>query len=315
LSNGIRFHERGFIGTGSTREVCAMTAENRRDAPPELPIFVPATRPDRFERAARSGADSIIIDLEDALGPEERAPARAALARILPNLQAGVPVLVRVNAATTADFTDDLELLGAGGIDGVMLPKAEARVDLGALRERLPRDTAIVALIETPQGLADARTLAHQADRLAFGSIDYAHAVGIDHTADALLTARSEIVLAAALADAAKPFDGVTPGIDSDVPVERDAGRAAALGFGGKLLIHPAQIIPAIRGFQPRREDAEEARELIGRAEGGVSRFRGRMIDRPVLEAARRRVAAFDHAEQRLAAIRAGSGGAGLERV
>ncbi len=292
-----------------------MTAENLRDAPPELPIFVPATRPDRFERAARSGADCIIIDLEDALLPEERPPARAALARILPNLCSSVPVLLRVNAATTADFPADLDLLDAGGTDGIVLPKAEAQVDLRALRERLPRNTSILALIETPRGLADARTLAGQADRLAFGSIDYAHAVGIDHCADALLTARSEIVLAAALADAPKPFDGVTPGIDSDMPVERDAGRAAALGFGGKLLIHPAQIIPAIRGFQPRREDADEARELIVRAEGGVSRFRGRMIDRPVLDAARRRVAAFDRAEQRLAAIRAGSASADTDRV
>lgn len=292
-----------------------MTAETLRDAPPQLPIFVPATRPDRFERAAGSGADCIIIDLEDALLADERPPARAVLARILPNLHSTVPVLLRVNAATTADFAADLELLDVGGINGLVLPKAEARVDLHALRERLPPNTSILALIETPRGLVDARALAGQADRLAFGSIDYAHAVGIEHSAEALLTARSEIVLAAALADAPKPLDGVTPGIDSDMPVERDAGRAAALGFGGKLLIHPAQIIPAIRGFQPRREDAEEARELILRAEGGVSRFRGRMIDRPVLDAARRQVAAFDRAEQRLAAIRAGAGSTGADRV
>lgn len=292
-----------------------MKAESPRCPSPELPIFVPATRPDRFERAAQSGADCIIIDLEDALLPEERPPARAALARTLPNLCFSVPVLLRVNAATTTDFPADLDLLDACGTDGIVLPKAEAHVDLRALRERLPRNASILALIETPRGLADARGIASQADRLAFGSIDYAQALGIEHSADALLTARSEIVLAAALAAAPKPLDGVTPGIDSDMPVERDAGRAAALGFGGKLLIHPAQIIPAIRGFQPRREDAEEARELVVQAEGGVSRFRGRMIDRPVLDNARRLVAAFDRAEARLAAIRAGVANTGAGQV
>lgn len=284
-----------------------MTAAPLPETPPELPIFVPATRPDRFRRAAHSGADCIIIDLEDALAPGERPPARDALARILPTLDASVPVLLRINGAATDDFEADLGLLGVDGVDGVVLPKAEADVDLGTLRERMPRHAVVVALIETAQGLADARTLAARADQLAFGSIDYAHAVGLDHSPESLLTARSEIVLAAALANARKPLDGVTPGIDSDLPVERDATRAAALGFGGKLLIHPAQIIPAIRGFQPQRQDADEARELIARAEGGVTRFRGRMIDRPVLEAARRRLDAFDRAEQRLAAIRAGS--------
>jgi citrate lyase subunit beta/citryl-CoA lyase len=297
------------------REVDAMTVDTLHETPPELPIFVPATRPDRFARAANSGADCVIIDLEDALAPDERPPARDALARILPTLDTSVPVLLRINAATTDDFQADLELLGVAGIDGVVLPKAEADVDMHALRARMPQHATVVALIETARGLADARTLAGQADRLAFGSIDYAHAVGVDHSPEALLTARSEIVLAAALANARKPLDGVTPGIDSDLPVERDAARAAALGFGGKLLIHPAQIIPAIRGFQPQRQDADEARELLARADGGVTRFRGRMIDRPVLDAARRRLAAFDRAEERLAAIRAGSGAGGETRV
>jgi citrate lyase subunit beta/citryl-CoA lyase len=197
-------------------------------------------------------------------------------------------------------------MVAGARVTGVVLPKAESAADIEAVRAALPRGCAVVALVETARGLAEARALAAGADRLAFGSIDYAADLALEHGREALLAARAEIVLAARLARAPQPIDGVTPGIDADAPVERDARYAASLGFGGKLLVHPAQIIPAVRGFAPDPDEVDHARELLARAEAGAARFHGKMVDRPVVEAARRRVEAYDRAEQRLAAIRAG---------
>lgn len=283
-----------------------MSAETVRQAVPLLPLFVPATRPDRFARACASGADAVIVDLEDAVAEDRKADARSGLAQILHDFPARVPILVRINAQATSHFERDLALVAEAGIAGLVLPKAESADAIERVRAALPGGSAVVALVETARGVAEARGLAAVADRLAFGSIDYAEDLGLEHCPEALLTARSEIVLAARLAHAPPPVDGVTPGIDADAPVERDARYAQSLGFGGKLLVHPAQIIPAVRGFAPDPDDVDHARELLARAEAGAARFHGKMVDRPVVEAARRRVEAFDRAEQRLAAIRAG---------
>ena len=114
-------------------------------------------------------------------------------------------------------------------------------------------------------------------------------------------------MLAAALAAKPAPLDGVTRSFRTERPVEEDAGHAASLGFGGKLLIHPAQLAPAIRGFMPADEAVEEARAVLSRAGADASGHQGEMVDRAVVEAARWQIEAAERARERLASIRDGS--------
>ncbi len=269
---------------------------------PFLPLFVPGNRPDRFAKAALAGADAIIIDLEDAVAAGAKQVARAAL---VAGLQAPLPcpVWIRINAVDTADHAADLAALAGLGFAGVMLPKAETAADIAVLRGKLPAGCVVIALIESAAGLAASRPIAAAADRIAFGSIDYAGSIGASHRREALLAARSELVLVAALAGKPAPIDGVTTAVSDAALIEDDAAYGAMLGFGGKLLIHPKQIAPAVRGFAPGADDVAEARRLIGAVGANAAQFEGRMVDLPVLNAARRLIARADAAMARLQAL------------
>ena len=245
---------------------------------PIVPLFVPGDRPERFGKAAASGADAVIIDLEDAVAPERKEEARrAAVAASLP-----LPVFVRVNAAGTPWHAEDLAALAGAPLTGIILPKAEDPAALATLRALLPDEGVVVALVESARGLAGARELARAAGRLAFGSMDYAADLGCAHTREALLTARAELVLASRMAGLPAPLDGVTASIGDDALTEADAAHAAALGFGGKLLIHPRQVAPALRGFAPGEEEVAWARRVLASGGEGAAKVDGAMIDAPV---------------------------------
>jgi citrate lyase subunit beta/citryl-CoA lyase len=233
-------------------------------------LFVPADRPERFAKAAASGADAIIIDLEDAVAPAAKAHARAALAQ----LPTGVEIWVRINAAGTFWHEADVAALAGLPIAGAMLAKAENPAALQAI------GVPVIALIETARGIAAARKIASAAVRLAFGSIDYAADLGMAHTREALASARAELVLASRLAGIAAPLDGVTATIDEGV--EEDARHAAALGFAGKLCIHPRQITAARAGFAPSAADIAWAQRIIAAGAGGAVAVDGAMVDAPV---------------------------------
>jgi citrate lyase subunit beta/citryl-CoA lyase len=252
-------------------------------------LFVPGSRSDRFDKAAVSGADELILDLEDAVAPADKGDARDAVADWLGRGSGWV----RINAAGTEWFEADVAALATlPGLRGLMLPKSE---DVAVL-ERLAGilgGRRIIALIETCLGLARARELAG-ADgvaRLAFGSVDFALDLGAVEDDLSLLTARSELVLASRLAGLAAPIDGVTTVLRDAGAIARAAERSHALGFGGKLCIHPAQISPVRVAFAPAAEEIAWAREVLAAASvsavGAVS-VRGQMVDRPVVERARR---------------------------
>lgn len=270
---------------------------------PFFPLFLPANRLDRLDRAVYSGADAVVVDLEDAVGEAEKGSARTAMSRVLAEYCSPIPVLVRLNGVSTPHFEDDLMAVNELGIGGVMLPKVEISAGLEAIRAGIGPDGVVVGLVETARGLAEARALARETDRLAFGSIDFAESIGAAHQRDALLAARSELVLAAAVAGAPAPLDGITRTFKTEEPVEDDALHAASLGLGGKLLIHPAQIAAAIRGFAPDPGEVERARELLARADDNAGGHDGAMVDRPVIEAARRRIEASRRAKERLAGL------------
>ncbi|PWL17621.1 CoA ester lyase [Falsochrobactrum shanghaiense] len=240
------------------------------------PLFVPANRPDRFEKAAASGADAIILDLEDAVSVEAKIEARSALRTDFTAL----PVLVRINGTGTLFHEDDLAAVRKLPIAAVMLPKAEVGASLDKIAASgLP----VVALIETARGIAYAREIASMpfVVRLVFGSIDFSADMGCAHTREALLAARSELVLSSRLAGLEAPVDGVTTSIDDALLIASDARHARELGFGGKLAIHPRQIAAIREGFQPEASEVAWAQKVLASGDGATA-IDGAMVDEPV---------------------------------
>jgi len=249
-------------------------------------LFVPGNRPDRYEKACATRAHAVIVDLEDAVPPDDKTRAREALAAWL---SASRSVFVRVNATGSEWFADDLGLAGRAGVAGVVLPKAEEASDV----ERLAAACAgipIFPLVETAHGVWNAHHVARAAGvaALVFGSLDFQADVGIRD--DDLLFARSHLVLASRVAGIAPPIDGVTQAIDDPELLRRDSLRSRQLGFGGKLCIHPNQVDIVNACFAPTPEETAWAERVVAafeRAKGNAVLVDGRMVDRPVLIKAR----------------------------
>jgi len=255
-------------------------------------LFVPGSRPDRFEKAASAGADTIILDLEDAVAPADKDSARVAIREWLLSQHKGPQhntlqrtAMVRINAAGTPWHADDLALAALPGITAIMLPKAERASDIAEVMQAgIPH---VLPLIETAAGIAAATEIAAApgVQRLAFGSIDFQVDLGMrDAHEDDLIYFRSQLILASRLAGIASPIDGVTTSIDNTEQLRIDVARARRLGFGGKLCIHPKQIEEVHIGFTPDAETVSWARRVIAAAErGGVVTVDGKMVDKPVL--------------------------------
>jgi len=250
-----------------------------------FPLFVPADRPDRLARAANSSADAVLADLEDAVAHDRKSAAREALSVWLSGSPTQSTVCIRINAEGDAAHAADLELCRRQGIAAIMLPKAEAAGAVARVKARtgLP----VIALIETARGLAQVEEIATEAAQLAFGSIDFAADLEMQHTALALYHARSRIVLASRLAGIAAPLDGVTTAVRDEDQLRRDCTHAVELGFGGKLLIHPDQIAPARAAFAPDPSTVDWALRVLAAEGAGAVLVDGEMVDPPVLARAR----------------------------
>jgi citrate lyase subunit beta/citryl-CoA lyase len=247
-------------------------------------LFVPGNRPERFSKACSTGADAVIVDLEDAVPAAEKNAARSAVAAWLSPQQ---PVVVRINSVDTEWFRDDLELCRLPGVCGVVLPKAERVDDIRAI-ESAGGTAPVLPLIETAAGFANAGVLAKlpQVQRLLFGTIDFQLDLGIRGDDDELLYFRSKLVLLSRLAGIQAPVDGVTTAIDDPEQLRADTLRARRLGFGAKLCIHPKQVVPVNRHFSPSEEETAWARRVLeaaARAEGAAVAVDGKMVDRPVI--------------------------------
>jgi citrate lyase subunit beta / citryl-CoA lyase len=247
-------------------------------------LFVPGSRPERFDKALAAGASAVIIDLEDAVAPADKDQARAALADWLRPEHA---VIVRINSADTPWFDRDLALCGAPGVAAVMVPKAESAHTLAAVTAAGAR--ALMPLVESAAGLAALGALAAAPGvwRLAFGSIDLQVDLGLkDATEDELGPFRLQLVLASRLAGIGAPVDGVSVAIDDQDRLQVDVQRARRLGFGGKLCIHPRQVGPVNRGLAPGEAELDWARRVLAAAAasaGAAVAVDGKMVDKPVL--------------------------------
>ncbi len=258
---------------------------------PRAYLFVPADRPERYAKALASGADAVIVDLEDAVAPAGKTAARDALANALDE---SAPVVVRVNAAGTPWFEDDLALCRHPGVAAIMLPKADGIDSVCHTFEAAFKD--VLPIIESARGVEEARAIARVPGvlRLAFGSIDLAVDLGIDCAADGgefeLLHFRSQVVLASRLGGLAAPADGVSTAIDDAERLRADTERARRLGFGAKLCIHPKQVAAVQSVFTPAPERVDWARRVCAAfdaAAGAAVALDGQMIDLPVVERAR----------------------------
>ncbi len=252
-------------------------------------LFVPGNRPDRFEKAIRSGASAVIIDLEDAVPPEQKDEARAVVSGWLSGERAAY---VRVNGVGTVWHEEDVRALVRPGLAGVVLPKAERPKQIEDLAEALS-GVPLVPIIETALGVWQVKDVAGspRVERLAFGHLDFQIDTGIRGADDELLYARSRLVLASRVAGILPPLDGVTTALDDDDKLRTDVQRAVKLGFGGKLCVHPKQIGAVNEGFGPTAEEVRWARRVLEAAEaagGAAVRVDGEMIDTPVVEQARR---------------------------
>jgi citrate lyase subunit beta/citryl-CoA lyase len=257
---------------------------------PRSYLFVPADRSDRIDKAWASGADAIIVDLEDAVAEANKGAARDALANAL---RAERPVLVRINAAGTRWFDADAELMAHPGVAAVLLPKAESPDAVHAVR-RCAAGKPVLALIETALGLAQANALAatEGVTRLVFGSIDFQLDLDIpEDDGQTLLWFRSQLVLASRLANLPAPVDGVTTALDDAERIRSDAMRSRSLGFGAKLCIHPKQVAWVNAAFSPSQQEVVWAQRIVAAAalaQGAAVAVDGRMVDAPVLARARR---------------------------
>lgn len=259
-------------------------------------LFVPSTRPDRFAKAAASGADRVILDLEDAVAPHEKADARRNLANAA--IPRDVPMYVRVNSALTPWFEDDLAVAATLAIHGILLPKADSAAHVERAAAVIAPRHVIVPIIETAVGLWNVLEVARapRVERLVFGAMDFALDTGMHDKDGAFDYVRSRIVVASKVAGIAPPVDFVTLGIDDQELLKRHAARSRHFGFGGKLCIHPKQLAATNDAFRPSDEEVAWARAILAeqaaRPHDAVFAHRGELVDRPVLDRARQIVAA-----------------------
>ncbi|HKN39828.1 MAG TPA: CoA ester lyase [Acidimicrobiia bacterium] len=265
------------------------------------PIFVPADRPDRVDKAMKLGVDAVIIDLEDAVAPANKPLARKAAAELLRETTPECAVYVRVNGPGEPDLlAADIEGLAPGwpAVDGVVLPKAESADHVRHLAGLVP-GKRLVPIVETALGIEHAASIAAATPpggTLLFGPADLSAELGIVPTADGLelLMARSRVVMACAAAGLARPIDGPWLNLDDETGLEVSARHARRLGFAGKTAIHPRQL-PAIRAaFAADADEVAWARRVVAafeEAEGaGVGAVRladGTFVDAPVADRAR----------------------------
>jgi citrate lyase subunit beta/citryl-CoA lyase len=260
-------------------------------------LFVPGDRPDLAVKAPRSAPHVVVLDLEDAVPPAGKVTARDSMREAVDRLTGLVAVCVRVNPPTTPWFLDDVAAL-PDGLLAVVVPKLESKAQHREACQALD-GRPIVAGIETVRGAVDARHLLDPpVVACYFGAEDYVADLGGIRTAsnDEVAVPRSLVAIAARLAGI-PALDMVTLDFGDEERFVREAREARALGYAGKICIHPAQVRYADDAFRPSLEEVEWARRLLtafDRAGGVTIAFEGQMVDEVVAARARAILAALE---------------------
>ena len=260
-------------------------------------LFVPGNRPERFSKALASGADCIILDLEDAVALADKPFARTAISNWVADTQAATPeqlsrVWVRINDLSSDEYLHDMALLQSLSLKRVMLPKCESANHVASVCNGLPHGASILPLIETARGVVALNEIAHApgVHRLAFGALDYMVDLDIPADSPALGFAAVQIAVASRAAGLPQPVAGVTPAVDA-AQVTADTMVARSLGFGAKMCIHPVQVAAVRQAFAPSAPELVWATRVLDAwhsSSGGALQLDGKMIDRPVILKAER---------------------------
>ncbi|MNQ88129.1 Citrate lyase subunit beta-like protein [compost metagenome] len=257
---------------------------------PRSYLFVPGSRPERFAKALTSGADAVIVDLEDAVATSEKASARQALVNWL---DGQAPVYVRINAYGTPWYEEDLAALGRHpSVAGLVIPKAWDSAQLESLASQCRAGLALLPIIESAAGFAAMQSVAQvpNVQRLMFGTIDFQVDLGTQLSEQELNTYRCQFALASRLASIGSPVDGVTTVLDDDAVLQESARQSRRFGFGAKLCIHPRQVAAVHAGFRASPTECDWARRVLhaAAASGGEATVvDGEMVDVPVILRAR----------------------------
>lgn len=283
-------------------------------------LYVPGDQASRLARAAERGADALIVDLEDAVAPQAKAEARRIVANWLASSgdvgrhedgRRPVEVWVRVNpmgSPRPGDLREDLAASVAPGVAGICLAKAQSADELTELDELLAAaevraglaegTLGVAPLIESARGLLDVLPIAGapRVRRLQIGEADLSAELGITPGVDEieLLPLRAQVVVASAAAGIGAPVGPVSTNFTDLDAFREGTERLKRLGFGGRAVIHPAQIPVVHQVFTPTPEELGDARDLVQRFEAGMAKGagivldeRGRMVDEAVVRAAR----------------------------
>lgn len=256
-------------------------------------LFVPGDRPDRFGRAFGSPADAVILDLEASIAPSRKAPARLEVAAALTRPATAAALVVRVNLLRSDDFALDAAMLHEHRCDGVLLPMVESAADVTRSRRLLPDGLPIIALVETAAGIAAAKEIARAKGvlRLAFGNMDYQTDTSTSGPL-AMAFPSSALVIASRAAGLPTPIAGVTSAFRDAAQLERDLQLEQSLGFGAKLCIHPDQIAPILAAFSVSPSMLLWAERVLAAAsDSHAVELDGELVDRPVIDRARRLLA------------------------
>jgi citrate lyase subunit beta/citryl-CoA lyase len=275
-------------------------------------LFVPGNRPDRVDKAVKTAADVVIIDLEDAVPHSQKKQTRAVVREKIMGYQER-PVLVRINALDTEFFEDDLNAVVVAGLACIMVPKVETAAQIQEINRGLlkveeskgmqPGSVSIIPLIESALAVENVFQIVSQRTdpprlfTVAFGAADFALDMGFEITksGEELFYPRARIAVACRAAGVEPPLD--TPfmiDLKDLEALEADIKRACQLGFQGKLCIHPNQVEICNRLFSPTQEEIEYAQKVIqafdaAEAGGmGAIQLEGKFIDYPVVERCRR---------------------------
>ena len=254
-------------------------------------LFVPGNRPERFEKALVAGADAVCIDLEDAVAPDAKGEAREAVRVFLAQgVRPGVGV--RVNGPTSEHLDADCRAISGLPLAFVMIPKVESPGQVASLRIRLGDEIPLWPIIESPEGLRQAWDIAAVpgVGGVLFGAADYSAEVGCTLEWDALLYARGALAAAAARAGV-ELLDVPYLDIGDTAGLAESTRRAKALGFTGRACIHPNQVASVNAAYTPLVSEVERAERIIAAfdaADGAAALLDGKLIELPVVRAARR---------------------------
>ena len=255
-------------------------------------LFLPASNSRAVAKAREAGSDLVVVDLEDAVKPDDKVRARAAAVEALAS-EWPMAVAIRVNGIASEWYDEDVAAVRDSNADLVVLPRADSAEAIRATSHGVQRE--VLAMIETAAGVLAAAEIAQEAAALIAGTNDLSADLRLppDAGRGPLQMSLQAIVLAGRAAGIAV-FDGVFNGLGDPEGFLAQAEEGYWLGFDGKSLIHPDQIEPCHRAFSPSDDEIDRARRLLAAATGGAERFEDRMIERMDVEAAQRLLASAE---------------------